>query len=211
MEIVFDLDGTLIDSSKRMFLLFKDLIKDCSWSYEEYWYLKRTKHNHRYLIDKYFCNYDYNSFNDIWMSRIEERELLEYDCLYSDTINVLDELSKDNSLFLLTARQRKDNLLWQLQKLGILRFFESIYLTENKTSKDSLIKEIQKKMGKKNQVFVSDMGQDIAIGNMNGCITIAASYGFMDMVHLKEYTPQFFISCLHEILPIIQDQNKTGI
>ena len=53
-KIIFDLDGTLINSYDRLYFLFKLLVPECTFSKEEYWNLKRNKMNHKDIIEKYF-------------------------------------------------------------------------------------------------------------------------------------------------------------
>ena len=69
--IIFDLDGTLIDSSERMYRLFQDLVPESTFSKEEYWKLKRNKINHKVLLQMYFPDMDFEEFNKKWLSLIE--------------------------------------------------------------------------------------------------------------------------------------------
>ena len=72
MIYIFDLDGTLIDSSERMYRLFCDLIPACSLTKNEYWNYKRNKINHKKLIEMLYPQVSFEEFNDRWMPLIEE-------------------------------------------------------------------------------------------------------------------------------------------
>ena len=51
INIFFDLDGTLIDASERLYKLFIDLIPDCKLTKQEYWSLKRQNIKHKTIIE----------------------------------------------------------------------------------------------------------------------------------------------------------------
>ena len=54
VNIFFDLDGTLLDSRKRLYKLFQDLVLESNLTIDEYWELKRNKINHKtILIEKF--------------------------------------------------------------------------------------------------------------------------------------------------------------
>ena len=125
-NIFFDFDGTLVDSSERLYRLFCDLISECNFTKEEYWKLKRSKINHQTILEKYFSTYDFEKFNDEWLDLIESDKYLLYDELYSDTKKVLQNLSVDNSLYLVTARQSRVKLVSELERFDILKYFTKV-------------------------------------------------------------------------------------
>lgn len=195
-KYIFDLDGTLIDASERLYRLFQYLVPESKLTKEEYWSLKRDKINHQMILERYFPKYLFDDFNSKWLSLIEQSEYLNLDCLYIDTIEVLEKLSSENELILLTARQSKENLYKELEKLGIKQYFSHILVTENKCTKEDLLKQIS---FDGQDYFVSDMGKDIAIGNKVGLRTIAITHGFMNREKLEEYEPWKIIGNLEEL------------
>ena len=50
MNLFFDLDGTLLNSRKRLYTLFQDLIPESKLSIDEYWDLKRDKIDHKTIL-----------------------------------------------------------------------------------------------------------------------------------------------------------------
>lgn len=196
-KYIFDLDGTLIDASERLYRLFQYLVPESKLTKEEYWSLKRDKINHQMILERYFPKYLFDDFNSKWLSLIEQSEYLNLDCLYIDTIEVLEKLSSENELILLTARQSKENLYKELEKLGIKQYFSHILVTENKCTKEDLLKQIS---FDGQDYFVSDMGKDIAIGNKVGLRTIAITHGFMCRKRLEEYKPNNIIKKLQDLL-----------
>ena len=61
-----------------------------------------------------------------WISRIEAAEYLKFDHLYLGIKDMLERLSAENNLYLVTARNNKANLFNQLKELDIIQYFEDI-------------------------------------------------------------------------------------
>lgn len=203
MNIVFDLDGTLIDASERMYHLFQKLVPQSTLTKKEYWERKRNKVNHQQLLSNEFPKVNYDKFNREWLIQIEKPPFLEMDCCYKDTIFVLKELKKTNALYLLTARQSKANLLKELEYLKILEYFNEIFVTEGKNSKKELFQTEMSMYPEKytcDDWFISDMGKDIQVGKEMNFFTIAISHGFMSRERLVEYKPDICVDELTELL-----------
>lgn len=206
MKIIFDFDGTLLDSSERLYRLFNTLIPQSQMTKEEYWELKRNKINHKLLLQQFFPEVDFDKFNKQWMQRIETEEFLSMDRLYADTAAVLEALSKEHTLYLLTARQSRELLLREMESLGIKHYFKEILTTENRKTKEQLLQEYgdtHPGFNDPNDYFVSDMGQDIVLGNRFGYQTVAIAHGFMCRERLQEYAPVYIIDELSELEQIL--------
>lgn len=198
MKILFDLDGTILDSSERLYRLFCELIPDCTFTKEDYWNLKRNKINHKMILEKYFSEYDFNEFNTKWLKLIEDEKYLKSDKLYDFTIPLLKSINND--IFLITARQSRKNLLEELEWFGIKEYFKDIYVTENKIEKVDILRNLHITS---EDILVSDMGKDILAGKEVGIKTVGVSWGFMNEEKLKEYKPDFIVSDYNEIIKII--------
>ena len=206
MNIIFDLDGTLIDASNRLYYLFQKLVPQSTLTKAEYWNRKRNKIGHEQILREEFPELSFEYFNSKWMNLIETDEYLEMDCCYTDTIDTLKILNQKCSIFLLTARQNKEKLLNELRRLSLLPYFKKIFVTQNRKSKDELLKEIleSKEIRFSNEdLFVSDMGRDIEIGNKYGFYTIAITHGFMSKEKLQEYNPKCCMDKLFELINYI--------
>src|SRR5574344_1964758 len=175
-KIFFDLDGTLIDSSERLYKLFNDLVVASKFSKSQYWELKRNKINHKMILEKYFPDLDFDKFNNIWLENIEKMEYLALDKLKESTLEVLKKLSDEFELYIVTARQNKENLVKEINLLQINQFFENILVTESKYSKEDLIR--------KNcqispyDILIGDTGFDIKTGKALSIKTCAITDGF---------------------------------
>lgn len=207
MSIIFDLDGTLLDASKRMYLLFCELVPDCTLTKKEYWDYKRNQVSHKILLEWKYPQADFADFNERWMELIESERYLNIDTVYPDTIETLEKLRQRTTLYLLTARQRKDRLLNELRRLNIEKYFKKILATERNYSKEELLQRnplAVTDISNKKNYFVSDMGKDIALGNQIGYRTVAITHGFMNRERLQDYNPKAIIDELKELLMICE-------
>lgn len=204
-DIFFDLDGTLLDSSERLYRLFVDLIPECKMTKAEYWMLKRRKIGHEEILNRFYPQISFNSFNQEWLNKIEEKKYLQLDCCYPETLDVLNQLQRESKLYLLTARQSEKNLLWELDRLQIAHFFDDIFVTANKVDKGFFLQQyITRNQGINplDTLFVSDMGRDIALGNKYHFQTVAITHGFMSREKLAEYMPKHLVDSLGELRSI---------
>lgn len=215
MTIIFDLDGTLIDSSERMYRLFQKLVPQSQFSKEQYWELKRDKINHKMILERYFEEIDFYCFNEKWLKQIELEKYLKMDEPFYDTEDVLKALRANSiSLILLTARQSKERLLEELERMDILKYFNLVLTTEGIKSKELLLRDSiseGKIKRSNNDLFISDMGKDILLGREYGYYTIAITHGFMNAKRLLEYEPNKIIDNLSDILYFISKDDTREI
>lgn len=205
MNVIFDLDGTLIDSSERLYRLFQYLIPESTLTKTEYWNKKRNKIGHQQILEQSFPAVDFFDFQRRWLNLIETENYLAFDICYPDTIETLRQLSSSSSLYLLTARQSEENLMRELRRLEIADYFHQIFVTGNRYSKKELLAKIMtEKPGLLGlgDIFVSDMGKDIQLGNEQNFVTIAITHGFMSRERLTEYSPDYCVDRLSDILSI---------
>lgn len=193
MNIFFDLDGTLIDSRKRLYNLFQHLVPESGYNFDEYWNLKRNKISHKEILAKEFkySAEEIKKFENDWMVRIELDEWLEFDRPFIGISDYLLKLSENYKLFVVTARQSKTTALKQINHFGWINIFEDIFVTEQKKEKYDLI--IERVGITKNDWFVGDTGKDIQTGKLLGVNTAAVLSGFLSRVSLTEYMPDIIV------------------
>ena len=204
-KIFFDLDGTLIDSKKRLYQLFQDLIPESTLSFDEYWGLKSHKVNHQTILAEKFPQYDFDTFNQKWLSLIETEKYLKLDTVYLNVKEVLTTLGKEKELFVLTARQDKEMLYKQLSWLGLTPYFKEILATENKQTKTDILKQFSLTS---DDILVGDTGHDIQTGKSVGLKTVAVSYGFLSEEVLKTYQPDTICAQAKDWLFLMKEKNE---
>jgi phosphoglycolate phosphatase len=193
MNLFFDLDGTLIDSRLRLYLLFQYLVKCSELDFDQYWELKRNKINHKKILTSKF-NYsdeEYIDFENKWMAEIELKKWLDLDVSFDGVYGLLARLSENNSIYVVTARHNSENTLKQLKSFKWKTFIKSILITEQKHSKIDLIKN--NVIVKSEDWFIGDTGKDIETGKVLGINTAAVLSGFLNKNCLIEYNPDIII------------------
>jgi phosphoglycolate phosphatase len=200
MKIIFDLDGTIVCSKKRLHSLFCDLIGDNTISFSFYWQLKFSGSSNQNILKEQF-NHSAEQIEDFvnsWMSKIESDSYLAMDTLIDDSKSFLSHLTQNNELYICTARQSISQVEKQLKELGIYHFFEKIFVTEQKYSKSDLLVKCGLKLGK-NDWFVGDTGHDVITGKEVGIKTCAVLSGFMSKAALEKYLPDFIITDITQL------------
>jgi len=191
------LDGTIIDAGNRLYALFAELAPDSRLSFDEYWNLKRNKIDHKAILFDRCSNADFQAFEQKWLSEIESPRMLAHDRLYDGALQLLENLSKCNEIFAITARQSRKLLSEELKKLGIYGFFKDILITEHKCSKEALLKRLAP--FSHDDFMVGDTGQDILAGKAFGLKTVAVVYGFLSKAILLKYAPDFLVDDLPDL------------
>jgi phosphoglycolate phosphatase len=207
MNILFDLDGTVIDSKMRLYCLFCDITSQNKLSFDDYWNFKRSMINHETILTKYFqyTKGEYFDFEKKWMSLIESDAYLNYDKVFDFTVPVLQTLkSNKNKLYLITARQSKEKAIMELNKMGLFDFFKNILVTENKKSKLDLIKETKLQL-LNNDILVGDTGLDIQTAKALNLISVAVLSGFRNKEVLEKYLPNFIENDIQFLLNYVKE------
>jgi phosphoglycolate phosphatase len=199
MNIFFDLDGTLIDSRKRLYELFQHLVPASVLTYEGYWELKKQGIGHKEILTTQF-NYsteNFNSFEKEWMSKIELDEWLDFDRPFDGVFDYLTMLKKDHRLFLVTARQSEETALKQIEKYGWTGVFEKVLVTSQKVEKHLLIAKSANVTN--HDWIVGDTGKDIQTGKLLAINTAAVLTGFLSKEKLEKYNPDIIVTQVNDL------------
>lgn len=147
-NIAIDLDGTLLDSSKRHVVLLREILKSqkIKLNISDYMLYKRAGGSTKeYLVSK---GIDINTTNEIckkWVKNIENIDLLKLDKLYIDSKEFLEKYYKKYNLILITGRSNKENTKTQINELNINKFFKKIEIIKpTKDISEKKIKLVQK-------------------------------------------------------------------
>lgn len=135
IRIGIDLDGTLIDSKYRHYMLLVDLIKHFDQSslgklsYDEFIAYKENGYSTLAFLERIQIE-NCKSISDEWIERIEYENYLEHDKLFPETVTFLGAMCKKSQLYLVTARNDEKNALKQIRKLGIVDYFEKLVIVK---------------------------------------------------------------------------------
>ena len=208
MTFFIDLDGTIIDSFERHYLLLQQLLKkyeiEKCINKKEYFKLKKNGiNNYNYLINNLSIEKDLSILiQNEWIENIENEEWLKYDILFNDSLEFLDKI-KDNKIIFLTARKNKKNTLLEIDKLGIKSYASDIYIVnsdnpiENKTE---IIKKYKNKYNKEKIVIIGDTEVEYYVAKSSNIVFYILNRGFRSKKYLSNICINKTYNNLYEIL-----------
>ena len=202
MNLIFDLDGTLIDSRMRLYSLFRHLVPETSFSFSEYWRLKRNKVSHQQILaDRFgFDGVAIERFTKNWMDLIETPEFLGLDVSIPGIDQALERLQERARLHVCTARQHRTSALEQIERFALSTFFDHVLVTEQTESKQALISARVPGLGAQDWM-IGDTGHDIQAGKTLGIKTCAVLSGFQNRAILSGYAPDLILDSAVEFVP----------
>lgn len=202
--IIFDFDGTILNSTLRLYTLFIDITKISGLTYDKYWGLKRNGISNLTILASYKINGISNDhqFTETWMNQIESNYYLEMDELYADVFLTINDLHiKGYKLILCTARQKPECVFNQLDKFKIKDFFDSVLVTEQKYSKSELIDKNHIDLNV--DFVVGDTPKDIELAKHVKARSVAITHGFLDARTLKKYNPDCMVDNFTQLSSIL--------
>jgi len=202
LNIVFDLDGTLINSKLRLYKLFQQLAPTSQLSFAEYGALKQNRFtNEMILADEFGYEKDAIArFVKAWMALIESPEFLLLDTDFPHVPDTLARLGQRAQLYVCTARQHRGPTLEQLERLHLLPFFKEVLVTERQCSKESLV---HRRVPGLSEIdwMLGDTGEDITVGKSLNLKTCGLLSGFLNAQDLLVYEPDLILDSVVEFDP----------
>lgn len=134
----------------------------------------------------------------------------------ANTRKVLQCLHQKRIPSLIFSNHIEDKIILQLERLKIDKYFSTILANchiqsvhKTRFKKEKLKEYIKiKKLRSIDVLIIGDTTEEIEIGKELGCPTIAITNGSCSVSRLNDAKPDFLISNLSEIIPIIQTLNK---
>jgi phosphoglycolate phosphatase len=197
INIFVDFDGTLIDSTQRMYLLFKRLAPELSLSYVEYIKLKKSQICQRDILERHL-NYSekkISAFRKLWFRHIEDEDSLKIDRPLRGAAEFLNKISASYSVYLVTARQSKTKTVSQVNNLGLNRFFKDILVTRQRESKAQII--LSETSVTDNDIIIGDTGEDVIAGKQLSIRTAAVTTGTINAATLVKYNPDIITKSIN--------------
>lgn len=203
-RIAFDLDGTLLDSRKRHEIVMTDILKKYEIELDTadlVSFKANGQNNIAWLLSKGISESIAKKVNSEWIDLIEKSEYLRADFLYPNVIDVLQELSKENDLFLITARKNKENAYKQIKELGIEQYFSKVAVVDTCSETPSLkANELQ---NCRVDCFVGDTESDYKAAQIVGCDFKAVGYGFRSEKFWNKNISKYYralVDCIKDLL-----------
>ena len=210
--IFFDLDGPLLDVSEKYYQVYLNILFENGFeciSKTKYWENKRNKVKENITLSESNAFDFYEKYKKIRFERIETLEYLKYDLLQKNVKDVLEQVKKKRELHLVTLRHDRNNLLVELETMGLKNYFQSILSSGEDIEpkwmiKYKLIKENFSDSFSKEDFFIGDTETDIQAGKNLGMTTITVLSGIRSKEHLKKQNPDYIINGVWELGSIIQ-------
>ncbi|MFC2080834.1 HAD family hydrolase [Bacteroidota bacterium] len=209
MKFICDLDGTIIDSTNRIYTLFSNLIHPKLIQYERFISDKRAGKSNDLILKTIFgYKTDHlSNFQKQWSELIESRVYIKYNVLFPFSIEALSILKSFGEIYLVSNRQKKDVLLNELQQLGLWDFFSLVLATEHKKTKVELIIEQNIINNKADLYMIGDTGEDIIAAKDLGIKSVAVKSGHRNELCLRSYQPDYIFENLSSFTDFIKNNN----
>jgi len=206
--IFLDLDGPILEGKLRHYNCYKDIILvdgGTPLEINDYWEMKRNKIRRDIVLEKSQYKNSYAKFIQRWNYQIEHRKYLLFDILKPEVKEVLISWrSIANNIVLVTMRNNRNNLLWQLKKLDIFSCLDQVIACPNidgNGSKYSKLKDISFERA----IFVGDTEEDTITAAKLGIKSIAITNGLRTKEHLDAdyYFDEIKDIDFHKIIPLL--------
>lgn len=212
--IIFDLDGTLIDSSI-------DITNALNYAIEPYGFkpltvkdtIKLVGEGITRLIEKLIGNVAESVKKDITDRFLEHytAHILDYTKEYSGVRGVLEKLSAYKKAVISNKRESLSRMV--LKGLGILPFFDIIIgsdsTPERKPSPLPVLRVLSDlRMKPAETMMVGDSNLDIDAGKAAGVITVAVTYGYRPVEALRH--ADYMIDRISDLIPLLEIMEERG-
>lgn len=198
MNIFFDLDGTLLDVSKKYYfshILAAKKSKIKPLSFKRYWTLKRNRIPENQIIRLSSTSKLFKRYEEDRIKLLESQDIIKKDRLFPGISELLRKLEKVHKLYIITLRRNRLRLKAQLDKLGIRIYFKKILSAppsrDNILAKLSLVK---KNDLDKNGILIGDTEVDILVAKKLRFKSVVVFSGIRSKKYLKKFQPDFLVS-----------------
>jgi len=216
MIFCIDLDGTLIDSTERHYILFKKIMSNYQLNDERIRKLDFLEYKRDGYSTKSFCKKVLNLSDKIaeeiskeWILHIEDKEYIDLDKLYPDAIPFLKELSESiNTITYLSARSNRDLAFNELKELDLLLYASEVYIVSPNNSIREKREVVKSLMQSDSVCMLGDTEVENSIAEEFGLISFILNRGFRS----KKFWDQKNINSLSSLTEIrIESGNSWGL
>ena len=212
--LIFDVDGTIWDSEKDVFMAFNHTLKEKAGfeiTKEEFKKLaglplgimfeKELPDEKKHLVEEYKT--DYRKYY------IDEGHYIDETVLFENVKSTLDNL-KNQGFYMAIASSKPKRILDKMVTYFNLEGFKYVLGTGESNFKHKPNPEVvnyiidKLNVDKEDAVIIGDSKSDILTGKNAGIDTIAVTYGYDKIENLKEANPTYIIDDFKEILDIIK-------
>jgi len=211
--IIFDLDGTLVDT-------VKDITNALNFALKPYGQEALSVQDTRKMVGEGITKLIEKALGDKksrWSNIVSKRfldyyseHIIDYSSAYPHVREILEKLDGYKKAVISNKREYLSRML--LDKLDLLKYFDLVVgsdtTAERKPSSVPVIYAITKLSVKSHEsVMVGDSNYDIEAGKKAGLKTVAVTYGYKDREHLVD--ADHIIDSLQDLLALLDiNSNK---
>lgn len=205
MNIFFDLDGTLVDSSDRHYKVYSEIVLSYGGKpmpKEDYWMMIQSKSEKSLILERSgLKDIKAEEYLEKFIENIEKAENLSCEKLINQQIfETLENLKRKYRLYLITLRKASKEASNQVKKMRLDSYFDKVIVTESK-------KEAIKPYLDSKSVLVGDTELDVQTAKDLGMISIAVYSGFRSKQFLEAYKPDYLIENVNDIESILNENS----
>jgi phosphoglycolate phosphatase len=197
MKLFFDLDGTLIDTSKRHYQVYSEVVQQFGGTpldRDEYWEIMRFNIKWPTLLEmSELSEVVQAEFLQLFITKIESPDYLRLDTLFPSALSVLRLLADNHTCYLVSLRRNRTNLLEEIARLKLTNFFQAILSGHSEIDGyDKKIELISAYLSREEKAaIIGDTEADIVTGKQLGMQTIAVTTGIRDKAFLMDLQPDY--------------------
>ncbi|MDF2700837.1 MAG: HAD-superfamily hydrolase, subfamily variant 1 [Haloplasmataceae bacterium] len=214
--ILFDLDGTLLDTNPLIIKTFEETLK-------------------HYLPDRVFTKEDImefigptlkQTFDTLYKEKTEEiikyyreinRKLHDDMVVVYPTVREGLELLKANNYTLgVVSSKKRDMVIHGLKYTKLNHLFDLVMghddVTNPKPDPEPIYIAMERlNCSKENVIYVGDNSHDIEAGNNAGVVSVGVAWSLRGAQYLKQFNPDYIIEDMKDLINIIHEvNNKNG-
>ncbi len=203
-NIFVDLDGTLVDVSRRDHVIFATIMIGSSFKslpFEFYWSLRKAMESIEGILN--MCGAPPEFAPHFLKNRAdldEDPKYLAHDTLIPGALETLQELrNRGHKVYVLTKRRDTIATMAQCKLLGITDVVDNIFVTEGQNKADILRRE----MKGVEDIMVGDTENDIRAAQEAHILSVGVLTGIRDEKALQAMDPDYLISDIKQLLSLI--------
>lgn len=180
MTIFCDLDGTLIDSTKRHIVLLQDLLQHhrINLNIDSYLSFKCDGNSTKSFLVKSMISCPLaEQITAEWKEHIEDEKYLTMDTVYPDALPFLRKISKEYDVVYVSARKNKEAIINALEYLDLVRFAKRTYIVDPANAVQGKTKAIEH-MVTRRDYFIGDTETDWECARRLGITGLVLNRGF---------------------------------
>ena len=210
MNIIFDLDGTLLDVSQRHYVVYMTIIEKHGGkplSKEVYWRMKRSKDSWEKILEFSMLKIEFvTSFLEEFITLIESPRMTDLDRLFEASVPTLTKLHENkHRMFLVSLRRNNTIFENEIKHLGIRKYFDEIVSAHTQNEGYELKSKIFLKISDDPRtVIIGDTEADIMAAHKIGYTSVAVLSGIRNEVILKLLKPDHIIDDVSRLPELIE-------